>query len=142
MKNQVKNKNRNNTFDSNEFIHFIADLIGSLYIFHFLSSVSGLRNVIYFFIIAIPKKSHSAIFEIQIFVQNAKKRTWIPFLFLRYHACGVKEWCFVDCFHQEFRASTQMMLRNCCSVKNNVFRVRWTFNGFSGQNFHDLKYLH
>ena len=75
MKNQVKNKNRNNTFDSNEFIHFIADLIGSLYIFHFLSSVSGLRNVIYFFIIAIPKKSHSAIFEIQIFVQNAKKRT-------------------------------------------------------------------
>ena len=30
MKNQGENKNRINTFDSHEFIHYIADLIGSL----------------------------------------------------------------------------------------------------------------
>ena len=75
MKNLVESKNRNNTFDSNEFIHFIADLIGSLYIFHFLLSVSGSRNVIYFSITTMPKKSHSSILEMQIFVQNAKKHT-------------------------------------------------------------------
>ena len=34
MKNQGENKNRNNTFDSHGFIHYIADLIGSLSIFH------------------------------------------------------------------------------------------------------------
>ena len=36
MKNQGENKNRNNTFDSLEFIHFTADLIGPLYIFSYL----------------------------------------------------------------------------------------------------------
>ena len=38
MKNQGENKNRNNRFDSLKFIHFTADLIGSLYIFHILLS--------------------------------------------------------------------------------------------------------
>ena len=36
MKNQGENKNRNNTFDSLEFI--TADLIAPLYIFHILFS--------------------------------------------------------------------------------------------------------
>ena len=34
MNNQGENKNRNNTFDSHEFIHYIADMKGSLSIFH------------------------------------------------------------------------------------------------------------
>ena len=36
MKNQGENKNRNNTFHFHDFIHFIADLIGPLSIFHVL----------------------------------------------------------------------------------------------------------
>ena len=36
MKNQGKNKHRNNKFDSQEFIHFTADLLGPLYVFHIL----------------------------------------------------------------------------------------------------------
>ena len=36
MKNQGENKNRNNTFHFHDFIHFIADLIGPLSIFHIL----------------------------------------------------------------------------------------------------------
>ena len=35
MKNQGENKNRNNTFYSHEFLHFIADLMGPLSIFTF-----------------------------------------------------------------------------------------------------------
>ena len=38
MKNQGEDKNRNNTFNSLEFIHFTADLIGPLHIFHILLS--------------------------------------------------------------------------------------------------------
>ena len=38
MKNQGENKKRNNTFNPLEFIHFTADLIGPLYIFHILLS--------------------------------------------------------------------------------------------------------
>ena len=38
MKNQGVNKNRNNTFDSNEFIHFTVDLKGPLFMFHILLS--------------------------------------------------------------------------------------------------------
>ena len=38
MKSQDENKNRNNAFDSHEFIHYIADLIGPLSIFHILLS--------------------------------------------------------------------------------------------------------
>ena len=34
MKNQGEKKNRNNTFDFHQFIHYIADLIGPLSIFH------------------------------------------------------------------------------------------------------------
>ena len=37
MKNQGEKK-RNNKFNSPEFIHFTADLIGPLYIFHILLS--------------------------------------------------------------------------------------------------------
>ena len=33
-----ENKNKNNTFYCHEFIHFIADLIGPLSIFHILLS--------------------------------------------------------------------------------------------------------
>ena len=40
MKNQGENKNRNNAFDSHEFIHFIADLTGPF--FHVL-----LSNILY-----------------------------------------------------------------------------------------------
>ena len=36
MKNQGENKNRDNTFDSHEFIRYIADLIGHLSVFHIL----------------------------------------------------------------------------------------------------------
>ena len=36
-------------------------------------SISRLRNAIYFFIIAMPKRSHFTIFTIQNFVQNLKK---------------------------------------------------------------------
>ena len=36
MKNQVKNKNRNNTSYSREFIHFIADLIEPLHIYIYI----------------------------------------------------------------------------------------------------------
>ena len=35
MKNQGENKNRNNTFDSLEFIHFTVDLIWPLLFFIF-----------------------------------------------------------------------------------------------------------
>ena len=38
IKNQRENKNKNNTFYCHEFIHFIADLIGPLSIFHILLS--------------------------------------------------------------------------------------------------------
>ena len=36
MKNQGENKKWNNTFDSHEFIDFIADMIGPLFIFHII----------------------------------------------------------------------------------------------------------
>ena len=38
MKNQGENNNRNNTIYHHDFIHFIADLIGPLSIFHILLS--------------------------------------------------------------------------------------------------------
>ena len=38
MKNQGENNNRNNTIYPHDFIHFIADLIGPLSIFHILLS--------------------------------------------------------------------------------------------------------
>ena len=44
MKNQGENKSRNNTFDSLDFIHFTADLIGPLYTFHVL-----LNNILWNF---------------------------------------------------------------------------------------------
>ena len=36
MKNQGENKSRNNTFDSHDFIHYIADQIGPLAIYYTL----------------------------------------------------------------------------------------------------------
>ena len=36
MKNQGENKKLNNAFDSHEFIDFIADMTGPLFIFHII----------------------------------------------------------------------------------------------------------
>ena len=69
-------------------------------------SVSRSRNAIYFCIIAIPKKSHFTNFAIQNFVQNT--RTCEFHLYCWDHVCKVNEWCLVDCFHREFRVSTQI----------------------------------
>ena len=38
MENQGENKNRNNIFESREFIHFITDLLEPLYIYLFHSN--------------------------------------------------------------------------------------------------------
>ena len=43
MKYQDENKNRNNIFDSHEFINFSADLIGPLCIFHIL--LNNISNI-------------------------------------------------------------------------------------------------
>ena len=53
MKNQGENKKRHNTFHSREFIHFIADLLGRLSIFHILSSNIYLSIYIYYISISI-----------------------------------------------------------------------------------------
>ena len=52
-----------------------------------------------------PKKSDFTISAIQNFVQNRKKYTRIPFMLL------------VDCFHREFKVSTQIMVHDYCIAK-------------------------
>ena len=78
-------------------------------------SVSRPKNTIYLSIIGMPKKSHFTIFAIQNFLQNTKKHTWIPFILLR------NEWCLFDCFHHEFKVSTQLMVRDYCIAKCKKF---------------------
>ena len=75
----------------------------------FKLSILWLRNVIYFSIIAMSKKSHFTIFAIQTFVQNTNVFVIIH-LHCWDHVCKANEWCLEDCFHPEFRLSTQMML--------------------------------
>ena len=33
------------------------------------------------------------------------------------HVCQVNEWCLVDCFHCEFKVSTQIIVCNYCTAK-------------------------
>ena len=47
VKNQDKTKNRNNTFEFHDFIHFIADMIGCLYIFHLSLTNIYIYNITY-----------------------------------------------------------------------------------------------
>ena len=60
-----------------------------------------------------PKKSNFTIFAMQNFVQNTKKIRKFH-LFCWDHVCKVNEWYLVDCFHREFRVSTQIMVRAAC----------------------------
>ena len=94
-------------------------------------NVSWSRNAIYFSIIAMRKKSHFTILTIKNFVQNTQKNTCQSHLCCWDHVCKVSEWCLVDCFHREFRVSTQRMVRDyqntktfsvCCGLLMN-FRV-------------------
>ena len=82
-------------------------------------SVSRLRNAIYFSIIAMPK-SHFIFFAIQNFVQNAKKPLEFQ-LFCWDHTCKDNDWCLVDCFHCEFRISTQIMVHDYSITKCKTF---------------------
>ena len=50
IKNQGENKNRNNIFDSHEFIYYISDLIGPLSIFPILFIYIYIYIHIYIFI--------------------------------------------------------------------------------------------
>ena len=78
--------------------------------------VSRSQNVIYFSIIAMPKKSHFTIFAKQSFVQNTKNTREFH-LYCWDHVCKVNEWSLVDCFHREFKVSTQIMVRDYCIAK-------------------------
>ena len=61
-----------------------------------------------FSIITMPKKSHFTIFAIQNFVQNTKHaRKFHLYNVCKDNVCKVKELCLVNCFHYEFRVSTQ-----------------------------------
>ena len=53
IKNQDENKSRNNLFNYHQFIHFIADLIRPLSIFHILLSSIYIYIYIYIYIIHI-----------------------------------------------------------------------------------------
>ena len=60
------------------------------------------------------------------------------------HVCKVNEWCLGDCFHVEFRASSQALLHNYCIRKCkklclSVPGFLWPFEPFF---FAFLKYLH
>ena len=83
-------------------------------------SVSQSRNAIYFSIIAMPK-SHLTFFAIQNFVQNAKKKTPEFQLSCWNHTCKDNDWCLVDCFHCEFRISTQIMVHDYSIAKCKTF---------------------
>ena len=39
------------------------------------------------------------------------------------HVCKVNKWCLADCFHREFRVSTQMMVRDYCIAICKTFSV-------------------
>ena len=54
-------------------------------------SISRLQNKIHFFIIAMPNKSHLAIFEIQ-----NTKNTREFHLYCWDHVCKVNEWCLAE----------------------------------------------
>ena len=83
-------------------------------------SISQLQNTIYFFIIMMLKKSHFSVFLIQIFVQNTEKTCEFN-LYCWDHVCKVNEWCLVDCFHHEFRVSTQIKVPDYCIMKCKKF---------------------
>ena len=55
------------------------------------------------------------LFSIQNVVQNMKKHMWILFILL--WSCLYGKWCLVECFHYEFRVSTQIMVRNYSITK-------------------------
>ena len=82
----------------------------------FKLSVSRSQNVIYFSIIAMPKKSCFTIFMIQNLVQNMKN-SWINLD----HVCKANEWCLVDCFHRKFRIFTEIMVHYYYNMKCKTF---------------------
>ena len=51
------------------------------------------------------------------------------------HVCKVNEWCLVNCFHGEFRVSTQIMVRDHCIAKWKIFSLRRAFNDPSDHFF-------
>ena len=93
-------------------------------------NVLGSWNAIYFSIIAVPKKSLFTIFAIKNCAKHEKTREF--HLYCWDHVCEVNEWCLVDCFHCEFRVSTQMMVRDYCIAKCKnfsrfkTFKLIWT----------------
>ena len=51
---------------------------------------------------------------------KTEKTMWISFILLE-SCLLVNEWCLVDCFHREFRVSTQIMVRDYCIAKCKKF---------------------
>ena len=78
-----------------------------------------LQNVIYFYIIAMPKKSHFTILWIQNFVQKKKKHRWIPFMLL---GCLLGKWIVLSwLFLSQLKNSAQIMVHDYCIEKCEKF---------------------
>ena len=80
------------------------------------------------------KKSHLTIFIIQNFVSNTKNTCEFHLDYWD-HVCNVNERCLVNCFHHEFRVSTQIVVPDFCITKCKVFCLLPAFNSSSGLFF-------
>ena len=52
-----------------------------------------------------------------------REKTCETHLYCWDYVCKVNKWCLVDCFHREFRVSIQIMARDSCIAKCQIFSV-------------------
>ena len=77
------------------------------------------KEMIYFSIIVMPKKSHFTTSVINLCAKHEKTCEFHSYCWD--HVCQVNEWCLVECFHHKFRVSTQIMVHNYCITKYKMF---------------------
>ena len=93
-----------------------------------------IAKYVLFFHSMMLKKSHLTIFIIQNFVSNTKNTCEFHLDYWD-HVCNVNERCLVNCFHHEFRVSTQIVVPDFCITKCKVFCLLPAFNSSSGLFF-------
>ena len=79
-------------------------------------SISQSRNAIYFSHYRDSKQVSFLYFRDTKLYAKYKKTCEFR-LYCWDHVCWVNDWCLIDCFHREFRVSTQIMVRDYCIVK-------------------------
>ena len=100
-------------------------------------AVSRSQNAIYFSITAIPNKS---LCNTKLCAKH-EKNTREFHLYCWDHVCKVNESCLVDCFHSEFRVSTQIMVRGYYIAKCKKSACDGLLMALWAIFFRDSKYL-